>query len=235
MPVIRLDASADLPDKVHDRVYEAISEALFQGRIAPLKSISLRSLASDLGVSPMPVRDAVRRLIAENALELQASNNRLRVPELSESRLEQLTAARVWVESQLSFRAVVNVSKPLVQRLKDDDARLMTALQTGDVAAYMQANQDFHFTIYKAAQADLLFGLARTLWLQVGPFMRVVFGRMGTVQLSHDYHQDVISAFERADADAVRVAMAADIREGMDLMLESIRAPADNPAKRLAK
>ena len=46
---------------VHDQVYDAIRQALITGKIAPGVGVSLRSLAAELGVSPMPVRDAVRR------------------------------------------------------------------------------------------------------------------------------------------------------------------------------
>lgn len=227
MAVIGLEVLAgDGPNdlKVHDQVYDALSEALFQGRIPPLKSISLRSLAHDLGVSPMPVREAVRRLIAEKALELQPSNKRLRVPELTEKRVMQLLKARQWVEPELACLAAPRVTRDVVRRLRDDDAKLMKALGSGDVAGYMQANQDFHFSIYRLADADLFYNMARTLWLQVGPFMRVVFGRLGTVRLPKDHHQEMIKAFEDGDAEAARACMSADIGEGMDLMLAAIRA-----------
>ena len=218
--------------KVHDQVYEALSEALIQGQIPPLKSVSLRSLAQTLNVSPMPVREAVRRLIAEKALELQPSNKRLRVPHLSEHRLLQLMTARQWVEPELAFLATPHVTKDTIRRLRDDDEKLMTALKSGDVSGYMQGNHDFHFTIYKLADADLFYDLARTLWLQAGPFMRVVFGRLGTVHLPKDYHQEMIRAFETGDADTVRSAMAADIHEGMELMLDALKAQVEPEPKR---
>ncbi len=227
MAVITLETSlggegpSDL--KVHDQVYERLSEALIQGQIPPLRPVSLRGLAQMLGVSPMPVREAVRRLIAEKALELQASNKRLRVPELSEGRMTQLLKARQWVEPELACLAASHMTRDVIKRLKEDDAKLMQALAKGDVSGYMQANQDFHFSIYARADADLFYDMARTLWLQVGPFMRVVFGRLGTVHLPKDHHQDMIKAFEAGDAEAARACMAADIGEGMDLMLQAIR------------
>ena len=121
----------------------------------------------------------------------------------------------------------------VVARLKTDDIRLMAALKSGDVSGYMHANHDFHFTLYKAAGADLLLDMARMLWLQSGPFMRVVFGRLGTVNLPQDHHQLLIKALEAANAEAARVAMHDDVLEGMDLLLEAIRADA-SPARRVA-
>jgi DNA-binding GntR family transcriptional regulator len=223
--------------KVHDQVYQALSEWLIQGDFAPLKPVSLRTLAHRLGVSPMPVREAVRRLITEKALELQPANKRLRVPALSEDRLRQLSKARAWVEAELAFMAAGSmtpkVRTQVTSRMKTDDERVMEALKSGDVSAYMHANHDFHFTLYKAAGADLLLDMARMLWLQSGPFMRVVFGRLGTVNLPQDHHQLLIKALETGDAEAARAAMHDDVLEGMDLLMEAIRADAA-PARRVA-
>ncbi|HEX7800516.1 MAG TPA: GntR family transcriptional regulator [Asticcacaulis sp.] len=239
MAVVGLDTANTTGDdarqdaRMHDQVYDRIAEALIQGRIPPGKSVSLRGLAQSLGVSPMPVREAVRRLIAERALELQPANKRLRVPGLNAHRLTQLATARQWVEPELAALAAGHATKEVIRRLRDDDAAVMAALTKGDVSAYMSSNQDFHFSIYRLAGAELFYDMARTLWLQVGPFMRVVFGRMGTVHLPKDHHQDMIAALERGDADAVRASMAADIAEGMDLMMAAIAAHEDEaPVKR---
>lgn len=239
MAVVGLDTANTTGDdarqdaRMHDQVYDRIAEALIQGRIPPGKSVSLRGLAQSLGVSPMPVREAVRRLIAERALELQPANKRLRVPGLNAHRLTQLATARQWVEPELAALAAGHATKEVIRRLRDDDAAVMAALTKGDVSAYMSSNQDFHFSIYRLAGAELFYDMARTLWLQVGPFMRVVFGRMGTVHLPKDHHQDMIAALERGDADAVRASMAADIAEGMDLMMAAIAAHQDEaPVKR---
>ncbi|MDC7676111.1 GntR family transcriptional regulator [Asticcacaulis machinosus] len=207
----------------HDQVYDALAEALTEGVFPPGQSVSLRTLAGRLNVSPMPVREAVRRLIAEKALELQPSNKRLRVPSLSEDRLHQLAKARSWVEPELAAIAAVRATPELVDILKEEDDTLMVALSKGDVEGYMKANHAFHFQVYKAAHADLFYDMARTLWLQTGPFMRVVFNKLGTVQLPRDHHQELIGAFAARDAETARKAMAEDIEEGMDLMLEAVK------------
>ena len=232
MSLKSVEGGMPVDTKVHDQVYDALSEALIQGKIPPLKSVSLRGLASTLNVSPMPVREAVRRLIAEKALEIQPHNKRLRVPHLTEHRLMQLMTARQWVEPELAGLAARRMTKEAVRRLREDDEALMVALKSGDVSEYMQRNHDFHFTIYRQADADLFCDMARTLWLQTGPFMRVVFGRLGTVHLPRDHHQDMIRAFEDGDADAARASMAEDIHEGMLLMLEALKAQVEPEEKR---
>jgi DNA-binding GntR family transcriptional regulator len=211
---------------VHDQVYDAIRQALITGRIAPGVGVSLRSLAAELGVSPMPVRDAVRRLAAERALAINPANKRLSVPSLTADRLEQLSQARLWIEPELAARAAPLADEALIKALQAIDARLDAALAAGDVDGYMTANHAFHFAIYERSGADVLLSMAGGLWLQVGPFMRVVFGRVGTGSLPADRHAEAMIALKARDPDGARRAIAADLSEGMDKMRAAVEAGA---------
>lgn len=203
---------------VHDQVYARLRDALMAGRIAPGRALSLRGLAGELGVSPMPVRDAVRRLAAERALAVNPANKRLSVPSLEPVRLEQVAAARGWVEPELAARAAARVDAALIEALAGIDAAIDQALEAHDLDGYMQGNRAFHFTLYRAADAEVLLNMAETLWLQIGPFMRLVFERLGAVQLPADRHQEAIAALRAGDPEACRKAIAADIAEGMQAM-----------------
>ena len=211
---------------VHDQVYDQIRQALITGRIAPGVGVSLRSLAAELGVSPMPVRDAVRRLVAERALAINPANKRLSVPSLTADRLAQLSQARLWIEPELAARAAPFADEALIKALQGIDARLDTALAAGDVDGYMTANHAFHFAIYERSGADVLLSMAGGLWLQIGPFMRVVFGRVGTGSLPADRHAEAIEALKARDAGGARRAIAADLSEGMDKMRAAVEAGA---------
>jgi DNA-binding GntR family transcriptional regulator len=203
---------------IHDQVYASLRDALITGRIAPGLGVSLRSLAAELGVSPMPVRDAVRRLAAERALAINPANKRLSVPSLTADRLEQLALARSLIEPELAQRAAERADAALISRLKQLDGTVDRALAEGDVGRYMAANHAFHFTLYRHAQADVLLTLADSLWLQIGPFMRVVFGRIGTLGLAADHHLAALEAMQQRDPMAVRRAIAEDIAMGMDAL-----------------
>ncbi|PZQ43107.1 MAG: GntR family transcriptional regulator, partial [Phenylobacterium zucineum] len=98
------------------------------------------------------------------------------------------------------------------------------ALRLGDVDRYMTANHAFHFAIYERAGADVLLSMAGGLWLQVGPFMRVVFGRVGADGLVADRHAEAIEALETRDPEGARRAVAADLSEGMDKMRVAVDA-----------
>ncbi|HZZ88851.1 MAG TPA: FCD domain-containing protein, partial [Caulobacteraceae bacterium] len=95
--------------------------------------------------------------------------------------------------------------------------------------AYMEGNFAFHFNLYRANQRPILNRLIEALWLQFGPFMRVVYGRVGTASLV-DQHQIALAAIAARDADALRRAIASDIADGMVLIGRSNWAGAGSTA-----
>lgn len=80
-----------------DQVYGDLKELLLSGRAAPGERFTLRGLAAAIGTSAMPVREAVSRLVAENALEV-LPNRAVRVPLMSRARFTELRLIRVSLE-----------------------------------------------------------------------------------------------------------------------------------------
>jgi DNA-binding GntR family transcriptional regulator len=199
-----------------DRVYTALRLGLIEGRIIPGRSVTLRGIATDLGVSPMPVRAAVARLVAERALTI-SETRRVSVPALSTSMLHELMQARLVLEPEAAARAITRIGASRLEELRQHDNRLEDCLVSGDVGGYMTANHAFHFGIYNAAPSAVFVPLIEQLWLQFGPFMRVVYGRVGTAKLV-DQHEVALNAIERQDEAALRAAIAADIRDGMTII-----------------
>ena len=81
----------------------------------------------------------------------------------------------------------------------------------------MEGNYNFHFTLYAAHPGTRQNRLIETLWLQFGPFMRVVYGRFGTSNLI-DQHVLALDAIEKNDEDALASAIHQDIADGMGLI-----------------
>lgn len=197
-------------------VYAELRKRIVTGHISPAHELSTRGLAGELGVSQTPVRDALSRLSAEGAVSIR-SKRRVRVPEMTSERFDDLLRCRLLLEPEAAALALPLLQPADVQRLRELDATLETAISSGDAAAYMQANYDFHFTLYRVQPQKTLTQLIETLWLQFGPYMRVVYGRVSSTKLN-DSHQQAIKAVESGDAAALRDAIARDIVDGMGLL-----------------
>lgn len=210
----------DIGVTTHETVYRRLRNRILFGAFQPGAAVTLRGLAEDMGVSPMPIREAVRRLIAERALKMQ-DNRRVLVPPMTQSTFEQIVFARKTLEPELAARAMDSIGAPELKRIVAYDEAVDHAMAEGDVAGYMQNNFRFHFAIYEHAHCDTLLALVESIWLQFGPFMRMCYGRFDTATLV-DQHQAAIAALRRKDRKALRAAIAADIGQGMNFIGEAV-------------
>jgi len=197
-------------------VYAELRKRIVTGHISPDHELSTRGLAGELGVSQTPVRDALSRLSAEGAVSIR-SKRRVRVPEMTRERFDDLLRCRLLLEPEAAALAVSFLKPDDIAKLREIDSTLEAAIKSGDAATYMQANYDFHFVLYRAQPQKTLTQLIETLWLQFGPYMRVLYDRVPNNELN-DRHQRAIVAIEARDADALREAITLDINDGMGLL-----------------
>jgi DNA-binding GntR family transcriptional regulator len=209
------DPSDDIP-ALHASIYEELRRRLITGKIVAGVGLSTRGLAAEMGVSQMPVRDALSRLAAEGAVDIR-SKRKIVVPPMTPERFDDLLHCRMLLEPDAASSALPHITPVGLKQLRDIDAGMDAALNSGDVLAYMEGNFAFHFAIYRAGQTAIQTRLIEALWLQFGPFMRVVYGRFGTANLV-DQHRVALDAIEVGDADALRSAIAGDIQDGMGLI-----------------
>jgi len=208
------ETAAEIP--AHERVYRDLRARILAGEMAPGDTVTLRGLAESLGVSMTPAREAVRRLGAERALEMTASG-RVSVPVPDAALLAELFRARELLEPELALRALPNVSKQTISRMKDIDATIDRCLAGGDAAGYVRSNTEFHALLYAHANAPALLALVESVWLQTAPFMRRIYGRLGTAALA-DYHTAALAALAAKDAGALAEAIRADVAQGAALL-----------------
>lgn len=214
-------------ETLQEWVYRALREAIMTGHFVPGRSVTIRGVSEWLSVSLMPVREALRRLVAERALEL-LSNRRVTVPRMTPGKLEELAAARIALESLAAVRALPHISDTLLAELRQIDADVDLALEQGDVQTYLKKNQLFHLTLYRAGNSEVLIPLIESLWLQFGPFMRLMLGKIG-VSYVLDRHAEALKAIENRDPLALRLAIEGDIRDGMgSLSQEELLSAARN-------
>ena len=207
-----IEAPAAAP--IHDQVYDALKTAIVTGQIVPGRAVTLRGLAATLGVSPMPVREAIRRISAEGGLVIHP-NRRVSVPDMTRARFDEVVAARSLLEPEAAARALPHIDAARLARIRAADDDIERALETGDVEDYMASNHRFHFEIYGAARSEVLVPLIESVWLRFGPFMRLVYGRFGTAILI-DQHERAIEAIAARDEAGLRAAIRADILDGMN-------------------
>ncbi len=200
-------------------VYRQIRDKILFGDLTPGQAVTIQGLVAECGVSMTPVREAIRRLTAEGALELQG-NRRVLVPRMTEPRFAELTYARDRIEPRLAEMAAVHIGEAVIGQLRQIDDALNAAIDLGDVKGYMRQNYRFHFTLYGQAGSTILLPMAESLWLRFGPLYRIISGKYGTESLI-DRHDEAILALGKGDARACARAIRADIGQGFSIIRES--------------
>ncbi len=135
-----------------EQVYAHIRKLLISGRLAPGDKLSLRPVAEALGVSMMPVREAVSRLVADRALEV-APNRAVRVPIMKRAQFAELARIRCEIEGFAAAEAarLRGGGSSSVSSAAERRFAALAAAPNPDLAEAVEANQAFHFALYEAA------------------------------------------------------------------------------------
>ena len=96
-------------ETLHDRVYAELRRSLIHGMFDAGEMMRIVDLAETLETSTMPVREALGRLVSEQALEA-LPNRSVRVPLITRERLEDLARARCLIEGQITALALPNLA-----------------------------------------------------------------------------------------------------------------------------
>ncbi len=197
----------------HERLYRSLRGRIMLGELAPGLPLTLRGLAREYHVSMTPAREAVRRPVAEGALTLSASG-RVATPELSDERIEELAALRALIEPELAARALPRAHFALIDRLAQINGRIADAVERHDAVGYIRCNLDFHRMLYLRAQAPAMLAMLETIWLQLGPTMRALYGRVRRNEPPR-HHRMILAALRAGDEPALRLAVRADVTHGL--------------------
>ncbi len=206
----RLDQS-----KLRESAYEAIRDAFTRGEFAPGETLSLRLLADQLGISMTPVREAVRRLVAEGVL-LDTPNRKLMVPPFEARRMREIFAARIALESRLLDMAITRMSANLPNVLQ-------SILDTPKTRrGSMEHNRNFHFTLYSESGSEVLLPMVEALWMQHAIYLNLASHEESKLESGEDtYHYLIVKALRERDHEAAQAALKADIMRSYKLMSES--------------
>lgn len=216
-------------ETLHDRVYGELRRSLINGMFDAGEMLRIQDIADRLQTSTMPVREALGRLVSEQALEA-LPNRSVRVPVITREKLEDLARARCLIEGEMVALALPNLST-------DDLAQLRALTHACDAAfsgdQSMRAGQSselnhaFHFHVYRAAASPVLIPIVESLWLQSGPYVRAaaqIHDQSQDLSATH-FHWLLIKALETRDKAAAVRALKNDITRSFNLIRERLDEP----------
>ena len=142
-------ASVQSPPTTTAYVLDSIRKNILNGYYPLGSRLDQKAIAEDLGVSLVPVREALRMLEGEGFVTITPRRGAF-VKDISADELEELYIIRAELEDLATRRAVPNLSIAHLAELADIIEQMEEATNEQDYARLMELNQAFHFTIYNA-------------------------------------------------------------------------------------
>lgn len=158
MSVLHLQATPRVTTT--DQAYNAILTAILDGSIPAGAALPLQELAKSLGMSMMPVREAIRQLESTGIIEM-VRHKGARVRPVSDADLEDTYKARIELEGILVEHAAGRFTAADAENARTFLGQQQVAIEGGDSVAARLAHQNFHFAIYEAAGSQWL---CRSVW-----------------------------------------------------------------------
>jgi DNA-binding GntR family transcriptional regulator len=199
-----------------DLAYSRIREGILSGEFEPGTALQQNQLAKTIGISTTPLREALRRLLSEGLVELDAHRD---------ARVAALTAeeARDLVEVRLSLDPLA-ASLAAQRRTKDDIAVMretldsVKPLQSNPTVYDLASHRAFHQAIYEASHNDLLISTLDALWDKADRYRRlgleVVRSQEERDQKDREHH-DLFDAVLRGDSEGAAEVMRQHISTSM--------------------
>ena len=180
--------------------YERLREQILAGELAPGERLRLRALAESLGLSEMPVREALR-MLSRDGLVAFADHRGATVTEISLEDVRATVAARMWLEILAVREAVPNHDAASLAVVRE---ALADGRAAADGAAFSKANRRLHEAIEAPAPAALRVMIAEAwdrLWLaRRGASLFLL--DPDQIEVARAEHADLVAAVMRRDAAA---------------------------------
>jgi len=186
---------------VTDMAVEALREKILHGDYAEGAPLRQDALAADLGVSRIPVREALRQLEAEGLVVFSPHCGAV-VSTLSLAEIEELFELRSWLESEVLERAIPALTATDLDRADAILDAYEAAFERRDFSEWGALNWRFHSTLLSAANRPLTLGVLNNLHNQSDRYVRM--------QLALTHGEDRAIGEHRAIAAAARARDAED-------------------------
>ena len=200
-----MTATFERPPTATEAVITELRRLLVTGDLAPGSPVRQEALAERLGVSRVPLREALKVLEGEGQVQYHRHRGYI-VSELSVDDLVEVYRMRELLEAEAIRVAVPRLTDADIVAISSASRDVDDAGQRGDLAGMTTANRDFHFLLFDAAAMPRLSRMLRGLWDATDVYRSVYFaGSDNRARVMHE-HAALLDALESRD---VRRAIAA--------------------------
>lgn len=186
------------PSTVQAYVLGELRKSIVSGALTPNQPIRQETLARELGVSRVPVREALQTLEAEGQVLYQPHRGYL-VAELSLRDLLEVYRLRELLEAEAAGVAAEHYTDAELDRIEDARDRVGAAAQRGDMVTMIEANRRFHFALLEPSGMPRLLRIVRTLWDATDAYRAVYYNSETNRARVCAEHDEILAAARQRD------------------------------------
>ncbi|HIC89860.1 MAG TPA: GntR family transcriptional regulator [Anaerolineae bacterium] len=224
------------PQRLSDAVFEALRKAVLDGKLAPGERLRQESLAQEMGVSQITVRDALNRLVGEG-LAVRVPYKGVRVIALTFNDLEDIYAIRGLLEGLAAELAADRITPEELARMRELLPATIVDADPESVPRAREANREFHEIVIRASGRRFLIRILRQIWDWIDPMMlygrtleteqgaaiRTKWGERDRLQ-----HTRLLEALEARDGQRARQVVAEYVEEAWNNLVTIISSPGES-------
>ncbi|MCJ2052043.1 GntR family transcriptional regulator [Methylobacterium sp. J-070] len=193
-----MDKLFQKPPTAQAAVLTELRRRLIAGIFSPGEQLRQDVLAEELGVSRVPVREALRTLEGEGQLIYEPHRGYF-VVDLNLDELVEIYRLRDLLEAEATEVGFPNLTAADLALMAQSMAQMRAAMKHDDVAALTAANRRFHFALYNACRMPRLLRILEQLWDASDPYRAVYFCDVDNRTLMHREHVDIYEAARSGD------------------------------------
>lgn len=204
-------------------VLEALRERILRGDYPEGSPLRQDALAAELGVSRIPVREALRQLEAEGLVSLSPHQGAT-VTSLSIGEVRELFEVRALIEADLLRRAIPLLTSEDLDRAEEILRQYQIAFDAGDVAMWGTLNWQLHSVLLTPSGRPLTMGILESLQNQSDRYIRLQLSQTSSQLRANDEHRAIVGAIRAGEADRACALLAAHINDAGHSLLNFLRA-----------
>ena len=199
---------------------ETVRSQILRRELAPGIKINQASLADQLGISLVPLREALRKLEAEGLVQI-VPHRGVFVCTISRDELEDLYTIRMLLEGMATRAAVARLTDDHVAKLSALVLEMEQETSREDYAKLLLLNRAFHLTLYEVSGRSFLCDLITGLWKKSERYRALYVHLPGRSRQALTEHKEILQALQgRYAKEAVR-AVRNNIRQTMAGLLSA--------------
>jgi DNA-binding GntR family transcriptional regulator len=201
-----------------DYAYQQMRARILDGRLVPGTALTAETIANELGLSTTPIREALRRLAADELITLSAHRD-VRINALSRKEVEDLYRVRLLLDPLAAELACENAAD---DELGTPRRLLAPSRRRSDPHQELLGNRAFHRAIYGRCGSRVLVSLLESLWDRTDRYRLILVESPGTARHAHSEHTAMADAFERRDSATLRKLTEAHLESSLSTLLKHL-------------